>query len=91
MTALRAAGAPGSSGLRRADLEVRGGPGAGWWVGFSCPRSGGRVRANRVRTVQVAALSDVRRRFGEPGAILPSESDAAMASVNVELPAWNVA
>ena len=32
------------------------------------PRSEGRVRANRVRTVQVAALSDVMCRLGSPGA-----------------------
>ncbi len=31
---------------------------------FRCPRSGGRVRVNRVRTVKVAALNDVTRRFG---------------------------
>jgi len=41
-------------------------------VGFWCPRSGGRVRANRVRTVQVAALSDVMCRSGAPGALLLS-------------------
>ena len=34
-----------------------------------CPRSEGRRRVNRVRTSPVAALSDVRCRFGVPGAL----------------------
>jgi Trk-type K+ transport system membrane component len=57
--------------LTFATLIIRrgGGRGRGPVVGFRCPRSEGRVRANRVRTVQVAALSEVRRRFGEPGAL----------------------
>lgn len=42
---------------------------------YLCPRSGGRKRANRVRTVQVAALSESERRFGVPGAVLPSGRD----------------
>jgi hypothetical protein len=37
-------------------------------VYWRCPRSEGRWRANRVRTSPVAALSDVRCRFGVPGA-----------------------
>jgi len=49
-------------------------------VAFTCPRSEGRVRANRVRTVKVAALSDGTRRFGYPGAILlPSMTHTALA------------
>lgn len=41
-------------------------------VPYECPRSEGRVPANRVRTVKVAALSDRERRFGKPGASLSS-------------------
>ena len=37
---------------------------------LTSPRSEGRVRVNRVRTVKVAALSDDMCRFGSPGAIL---------------------
>src|ERR1051325_942992 len=37
-----------------------------------CPRSEGLRRVNRVRTSPVAALSDVRCRFGVPGAFFIS-------------------
>ena len=40
---------------------------AGLYCG--CLRSEGRRRVNRVRTSPVAALSDVRCRFGVPGAL----------------------
>ena len=43
--------------------------GARTGLGYGCPRSEGRVCVNRVRTVKVAALSDVVRRFGVPGAL----------------------
>jgi hypothetical protein len=39
-------------------------------VAYKCPRSGGRVLVNRVRTVKVAALSDAMSRSGAPGALV---------------------